>query len=95
MSTFNGRRGPNVSQYLRELNTLPAVHESTREELPNDEELALFSTTQFFDFDLGQNTDFQAPPAKPDAAETKAQDTPSEAVSPAIGEFANSDFMSG
>jgi hypothetical protein len=95
MSAFNGRRGPNVSQYLRELNTLPVAQESTREELPNDEELALFSTTQFFDFDLGQNTDFQPAPVKPAAAEAEAPDTAPEDVSSGIGDFTDSDFMTG
>jgi hypothetical protein len=61
----------NVSQYLRNLNVQePAAEEApiTDEDLEKD--LALFTNTQFFDFETGQHTDYQAPPAKPDVAQT-------------------------
>ncbi|GAB1313598.1 cystathionine gamma-lyase cys3 [Madurella fahalii] len=96
--SFSGRRGVNVSQYLRDLNVQePAVEETfiTDEDLAKD--LALFTNTQFYDFETGQNTDYQAPPVKP---ETTAQtQTPTDDVTsadPILGDFAAGfDFMSG
>lgn len=65
MSTYNGRRGPNVSQYLRDLNTISPQDTTPAEEtFPGEDDLALFTNTQFFDFDSGQNTDYQAQPVK-------------------------------
>lgn len=92
MSNFNGRHGPNVSQYLRELDTISP--ESADDTFAMEADLALFTNTQFFDFDSGQNTDFQAQPAKPEA---EASTSPSGNVSTAasvIGEMPNIDFMS-
>jgi len=58
---YNGRTGPNVSEYIANLNAIPSATD-----LPNDEEfnldadLAMFTNTQFFDYDLGHDTDLQA-----------------------------------
>ncbi|KAL7912844.1 hypothetical protein GGI35DRAFT_441285 [Trichoderma velutinum] len=100
MSNYNGRHGPNVSQYLRDLNTISPTDTTAVEEPFNnmEEDLALFTNTQFFDFDSGQNTDFQAQ-AQPVKSEGKAphSGTTSEDVSAApsvIGEMPNLDFMS-
>lgn len=93
MSTYNGRHGPNVSQYLRELDTINP-QDNTEDNFNIDADLALFTNTQFFDFDSGQNTDFQAHPAKPEAE--AAQSSPSGDVSAAasvIGDMPNLDFM--
>lgn len=100
MSSFTGRRAPNVSQYLRELNTIPTTQDSTTAEdaFALDDDLAMFTNTQFFDFDSGQNTDFQPQPGKPDAVEAKTQtQTPSRSddVTSTMGDFAGLDFMSG
>ncbi|KAL2261871.1 hypothetical protein VTK26DRAFT_3134 [Humicola hyalothermophila] len=90
-------RGVNVSQYLRNLNVQePAVEETfiTDEDLAKD--LALFTNTQFFDFETGQHTDYQAPPVKPEA--TPPSTTPEDATptDPIMGDFpAGFDFMSG
>jgi hypothetical protein len=57
MANFNGRRVPNFSQYLDDLNAIPspydqAVQQRQQENTFNlDEELALFTNTEFFDFD--------------------------------------------
>lgn len=56
-----------------------------------DDDLAMFTNTQFFDFDSGQNTDYNAPPVKPDTAETRQQHSRSEDVS-VIGDMVNYDF---
>ncbi|KAJ5483863.1 Regulatory protein cys-3 [Penicillium diatomitis] len=57
MANFNARRAPNFSQYLDDLNAIPspydqAVQQRQQENSFNlDEELALFTNTEFFDFD--------------------------------------------
>lgn len=80
--SYGPGRGVNVSQYLRNLNVQEPVGEEapiTDEDLAKD--LALFTNTQFFDFETGQHTDYQAPPAKPDAARSPTEDgTPTDAV---------------
>lgn len=93
MASYNSRRGPNVSQYLRELHTIPAQDSAPAEESFNmDDDLAMFTNTQFFDFDSGQNTDYNAPPVKPDtSAEAQQQQSRSEDVS-VIGDLVNYDF---
>lgn len=92
MSNYNGRHGPNVSQYLRELDTISP--ENSDDTFAMEADLALFTNTQFFDFDSGQNTDFQAQPSKPEAeaATTSPSGDVSTAVS-VIGDMPNIDFM--
>lgn len=60
MSGYNGRRGPNVSEYIANLNAIPSPQDlANQQDYPNlDEDLAMFTNTQFFDFDLGQDTEF-------------------------------------
>jgi len=48
MAQFNGR-GPNVSQYLANLNRVPGP--SDLQEFPLEDDLALFTNSDFFDFD--------------------------------------------
>lgn len=91
MSTYGGRRGPNVSQYIRHLNTIPT--ETVADDSFFDEDIATFTNTQFYDFESGQTTDFQPPPAKPDAEQVSratADDT-----SPVVGDLTGLEFMSG
>ena len=56
MSEFNGRRAPNFSQYLDDLNAIPspydqAIQQQQQESYNFDAELSLFTNTEFFDFD--------------------------------------------
>lgn len=53
MSTYNARRAPNVSQYIANLNTVPSAADlAAQQEFANfDDDLAMFTNTQFFDFD--------------------------------------------
>lgn len=58
MAGYNGRRAPNFSQYLDDLNTIPSPYDQAlqqqqkQEDTINfDEELALFTNAEFFDFD--------------------------------------------
>ncbi|KAK1778431.1 hypothetical protein QBC45DRAFT_162267 [Copromyces sp. CBS 386.78] len=84
----------NFTSYLRNLN----VQEPQAEEFvaPNDEELALFTNTNFFDYETGQNTDYQAPPVKPDAAVVAPTPVESSATSPDMPTDAfMTDFLSG
>ncbi|KAL8767048.1 MAG: hypothetical protein Q9209_006342 [Squamulea sp. 1 TL-2023] len=58
MAGYSGRKAPNVSQYLSNLNTIPSEHEIATQQpegfdFTND--LAAFTNTQFFDFDQGEN----------------------------------------
>lgn len=53
MSTYSARRAPNVSQYIANLNTVPSAADlAAQQELGAfDDDLAMFTNTQFFDFD--------------------------------------------
>lgn len=64
MNNFNGRRAPNVSQYVANLNTIPSAHDMAAKQQDDyglEDDLALFTNTEFYDFDLGENIQ-QAPP---------------------------------
>jgi hypothetical protein len=94
MSTaFNGRRGPNVSQYLREMTTIKAQDAPAEDSFNIDDDLSLFTNSQFFDFDSGQNTDFQGQPVKVsvDAPATSL----TEELNSATFDPSSLDFMTG
>ncbi|KAF4436497.1 hypothetical protein F53441_13237 [Fusarium austroafricanum] len=94
MSNFNGRRGPNVSQYLRDLNAINRQETTHDEPFNMEEDLALFTNTQFFDFETGQNTDYQAQPLKVDM-EAPQSTSPSDGMTPApsvVGDLNTSNF---
>jgi hypothetical protein len=99
MAHYNPRRGPNVSQYLRELNTIPRADAHLGENtfsIEND--LALFTNTQFFDLDAGQNADFQAEAIKPGEADVHSAAVSEVAGPTAImsgGDMHGMDFMHG
>jgi len=60
MSGYRGRSNVNVSHFLANLNTIPASDEQVVDTF-NPDDLALFTNTQFFDFDMGENLgDFAA-----------------------------------
>ncbi|KAK7413147.1 hypothetical protein QQX98_007973 [Neonectria punicea] len=95
MASYNGRRGPNVSQYLRDLNAINRQEAGQEEPFNMEEDLALFTNTQFFDFETGQNTDYQAHPAKTDGEAAPPSASPSEDMTPAqsvMGDLNNIDF---
>lgn len=58
MAGFNGRRAPNnVSHYISNLNAIPSAHDVPVQQDENyniEEELAVFTNAEFFDFDLGE-----------------------------------------
>lgn len=101
MSTYNGRRGPNASQYLRDLNTISPQDTTGADDNGNfnygGDDLAIFTNTEFFDFDSGQNMDFQAQPVKNDASSTTSPanaEIPSSANS-VMGDLTTMDYMTG
>lgn len=96
MSAYHGRKAPNMSQYLRDLNTISPQDSTGNGDAPIDiqDELSFFANTQFYDLDSGQNTDFQAPPVKPHAAASQQASTP-EDPSTVMGEMSSIDFMNG
>ena len=58
MSEFNGRRAPNFSQYLEDLNAIPSPYDQALQQQQQqqdsfnlDSELSLFTNAEFFDFD--------------------------------------------
>ncbi|KAJ0414962.1 hypothetical protein BJY00DRAFT_269619 [Aspergillus carlsbadensis] len=58
MAEYNGRRAPNFSQYLDDLNAIPSAYDlavqqqqQQQEAFNLDNELSLFTNTEFFDFD--------------------------------------------
>lgn len=58
MAGYNGRRAPNFSQYLDDLNAIPSPYDQAVQQQQQqqntfnvDEELALFTNAEFFDFD--------------------------------------------
>ena len=56
MAGFTGRRAPNVSQYIANLNTIPSAHDVPTQQDENyniEDDLAVFTNAEFFDFDLG------------------------------------------
>lgn len=96
-SYTNGRRGPNVSHFLRDLNTV-ADRPLDEPEFTFEDDLAMFTNTQFFDYETGQNTDYQAHPIKHEmdsAPSSAVSPTAAELTSPAVNDMANLDFMSG
>jgi len=61
MAGFNGRRAPNVSQYVANLNAIPDVAGQQDENFNLDSELAQFTNTDFIDFDTANFLDNPAP----------------------------------
>ena len=56
MSGYSPRRAPNVSQYVANLNTIPPTYNTAQQDgLDLENELAIFTNAEFFDFDLGEN----------------------------------------
>ena len=55
MSSYNGRRVPNFSQFLEDLNTIPSPYDQALQQQDDsfniDAELALFTNAEFLDFD--------------------------------------------
>lgn len=56
----SGRRVHNVSEYIANLNAIPSDHDVANqhdENLNIEDDLAVFTNTEFFDFDIGGDID--------------------------------------
>ncbi|KAE8413934.1 hypothetical protein BDV36DRAFT_267115 [Aspergillus pseudocaelatus] len=57
MTEYNGRRAPNFSQYLDDLNAIPSPYDQAVQQQQQqgsynlDADLSLFTNAEFFDFD--------------------------------------------
>lgn len=63
MAGLGGRKGPNVSHYLSNLNAIPSEHDLASQQPESfdfSNDLAAFTNTEFLDFDQGENV-FQSP----------------------------------
>jgi len=92
MTGYNGRTGPNVSEYIANLNAIPSTQEGAGahpEGFNLEEDLAMFTNTQFFDFDLGHDADLQPPSTSYDGHNARAS-TDGLEMKPI--DFLNSDF---
>ena len=72
MSGYSGRKGPGVSQYLVNLNAVPSTQEVAAQQDDNfnfEDDLAIFTNTEFFDFDSGFNVPQQ--PVQYDVSQDK------------------------
>lgn len=84
-----------MSQFVRDLNT---IHDPEESYGPFEDDLALFTNSQFFDIETGQTTaDFQPAKMVVDRSETEQTAPPDEATSAstALGDLSGMDFISG
>lgn len=61
MSGYKGPRGPNVSQYIANLNQLSPASENLAEPQPVAEDFSAFLNTDFFDINGGTNVNLNSP----------------------------------
>ncbi|KAK3673864.1 hypothetical protein LTR78_006419 [Recurvomyces mirabilis] len=83
MASYNGRRAPNVSQYLANLNTIPGPQDvAAQSAFPTGDDLDFLTNTEFFDFDNfeGIGDEFGQGAASAQANEKAAQKAGSSAV---------------
>ena len=74
MSGYNARRTP--VQYLADLNTIPSPTDTSNQQPETynlEDDLALFTNAEFFDFDIGHNIEQQPPGAFDATAEERAR----------------------
>ena len=67
MAEYNGRRAPNFSQYLEDLNAIPSPYDQALQQQQQqqdvfnvDADLSLFTNTEVFDFDKFGSFDLPA-----------------------------------
>lgn len=91
MANLNRRKGPNVSQYIANLNT---VGDSALDDgLFGQNDLSSFATTDFFDFDMGDNNLSRLPaPAEFDANRPTRKQSSASWEDPLSSDFLAGDF---
>lgn len=89
MSGYKGPRGPNVSQYIANLNQLSPASETLADPQPVGDDFSAFLNTDFFDINGGTNVDLNSPidfgvdfDIKPSAQPT-AENSPRNSISTA------------
>ncbi|KAF9870489.1 hypothetical protein CkaCkLH20_11979 [Colletotrichum karsti] len=92
-TSTGGGRAPNVSQYLRDLNIVKEP--SAEEQFTFEEDLAAFTNTQFFDFETGQQQDYQAAPAKPETETQAPSSAVTEDLTSPLAEFGDFTSIAG
>lgn len=103
MSAYKGHRGPNVSQYIANLNQLSPPQDLLADPAPVEEDFSDFLNTDFFDVNTGRNVpvDFTAPvdfgideqTQPPKAGEKLSFSTVNAAADPNMDFSLNSDFQ--
>ncbi|KAJ5790447.1 transcriptional regulator family: bZIP [Penicillium psychrosexuale] len=101
MANYNGRRMPNFSQYLDDLNAIPSPYDQAQQQQQqqttfNDEDLALFTNTEFFEFD--KFTDFNGLPsfsAEDDKTHEAVSDQSAQNVDLKFLDFLNAEGLNG
>lgn len=82
---YQGRRAPNVSEYIANLNAVPSAQDLQSSNADNfnlEDDLAMFTNTQFFDFDLGHDADLQGANYGIDGGEAHGHDGLGDEVKP-------------
>jgi len=95
MSTFNARGGPSVSEFLRDLHENPAAEPSQDMYIINDQDMSMFTNTEFFDVETGQHTDFQPQPRKPESETRGSSSEHAGSTGSHMDDFGNMEFMAG
>ncbi len=94
MASFNTRRGGRAFQFLsdlREVNENPAVPDEAAILALDENDISIYTNTEFYDIETGQNTDFQPQPSKADTDTHGSQSGNSPSV---MEDFSSMDFMS-
>ena len=92
MSSYGGRRTANMSQFLQSL-TDDTLLDAPIDYTVDDQTMAMYTNTEFYDYETGQNTDFQLPPAKPAPESVKSENT--LANTSILDDIMNTDFSIG
>jgi hypothetical protein len=80
------RKGPNVSQYIANLNTVG--DNALNDDLFSQNDLSSFATTDFFDFDMGDSNLRSLPaPAEFDANQTARKQSSANWEDPLTSDF--------
>lgn len=104
MSGYKGPRGPNVSQYIANLNELSPPSDNLAEPAPVNDDFSAFLNTDFFDINGGTNVDLNSsidfgvdfdikPSAQPTAENTPRQSISAPSTKPAMEFNLNGDFQ--
>ncbi len=97
MSFKDNQRAPNVSEFIANLNAIPSDQDlaAQQQDFNFDDDLAMFTNTTFFDFDLGQDADLNTNTQRfGEQLDFNAQLTNEPTATPDMAK-ANMDFLQG